>query len=100
MTKNRKTPLRNALKAEKRRNENTPLFVWRKRPELLIAALDEWLEQHPLEFVETLSKEQVIRKLISLFKIAGVRNNARTIAAASMERYLRLYWQERREKQE
>ena len=74
--------------------------MWRKRPEQLIAALDEWLEQHPQEFAGDLDNEQVIRRLISLFEIAGVRNNARTIAPSSMERYLRLYRQERRNEQE
>lgn len=100
MTKNRKNTPCNASRVENRKNENTPLFVWRKRPELLIAALDEWLEQHPQELAGNLKNEQVIRRLITLFEIVGVRNNARTISTSSMERYLRLYRQERRNKQE
>ena len=34
------------LEGQKRRNENTPLFMRRKRPGLLIAASDERLEEH------------------------------------------------------
>lgn len=52
------------IERQKRRNENTLLFMWWKPPELLITVSDERLEEYSSEFVECYCNKQVISVLI------------------------------------